>query len=137
MANSHSVAMQLIRRALLQNADLVAEIEGRVYLDHFYSFETQNTVMPAVIIDPRGGRSNPGMAYQRLQIDVYVYTKHSSGSAEKIYDLVYQALNQTRLYHTDTEQGGSCHEIFRPLAGYNNEVKAYFRRGTYAYNGAG
>lgn len=137
MSVSHSVPMQLIRRCLLQNSTIVENVVDRVHLDHFYDYEAQNTVMPAIIIDPRGGRANSGMSYQRLQIDVYVYDKTSSGRVEKIYDAVYQALNCTRLYHSDTTQAGYCKELFRPLSGFNNEIKAYFRRGTFIYYGAG
>ena len=137
MSNQHSVAMQLIRRALLQNTSIVNAVEDRVHLDHFYSYEAQNTVMPAIIIDPRGGRAASGKSHQRLQIDIYVYDKQSAGRTEKIYDILYEALNCVRLYHSDTAQAGYCKELFRPLSGYNNEIKAYFRRGTFVYYGAG
>ena len=137
MSNEHSTAMQLIRRCLLQNQNIVSHVSDRVYLDHFYSYEAQNTVMPAIIIDPRGGRAGYAKSHQRLQIDVYIYDKQSSGRVEKIYDAIYEALHCTRLFHSDTTQAGYCKELFRPLSGFNNEIKAYFRRATFIYYGAG
>ena len=135
--NDINTTMQLLRRLILANSGVQEIVQGRVYLDHFYDYEEANTLMPMIVLDPRGGRGSYDKSNQRLSLDVYCYDKNSADVVTELYDLVYQAIECTRFHHASTTQAGYAYEIFRPLAGYNNFIKAYFRRGTFAVLTAG
>lgn len=135
--NDITTTMQLLRRTLLASAEVQAIVSGRVYLEHFYDYENANGIMPMIILDPRGGRGGYNKAFQRLSVDVYCYDKESADVVQELYDLVYQAIQCVRFNHDSVTQAGYAYEVFRPLAGYNNFIKAYYRRGTFAVLSAG
>ena len=141
MGNSSVEAIQLIRRKILANTTITQKISGRIYLSHFLDPDNSTLEMPLVIIEDMGGLGNYGMGVQKLKIHVYTYSKNSSAEAASIYSLVYQNLHAQRLVDnvsgTSVTAKGMVYESERPYGGFNESVKAWFKRASYVIHTSG
>lgn len=135
--NSHSIAIQLVKQKLLESSSVTDVVGANIFTSHFMDYDTANVNMPCVIIEATGGESNYGKATQRLNVDIYAYSKLGNSQAESLYDLVYEALQGANLGNSETSQGGYIYERYRPFGAMNEFVKAWFRRGTYVVHTAG
>ena len=138
MANNDiTMALQLIRRTLLDKLELQNLIEGRVYTSHFIDYDNQTTPMPLVIVDPVGGSANYSMQVQRIMFHLYGYSEKSSAEAGTVYHKCYEGLNAQVLSRSTLSMGGYIYELERPITGFNDDIRGWFYRGTFVLNAAG
>jgi len=141
MGNSSLEAIQLVRRKILSNTSITQKVDGRIYLSHFLDPDSSTIQMPLIIIDDKGGEGNYGMGIQRLRVHIYTYSKNSSSEAASLYSLVYQNLHAEQLIDnvsgTTVTAKGMVYESERPEGGFNESVKAWFKRATYIIHTAG
>jgi hypothetical protein len=135
--NDITMALQLIRRTLIENLPLQNLVEGRVYTSHFIDYDNQTTPMPLVIVDPSGGNANYSMQVQRINFHLYGYSEKSSAEAGNVYHKSYVALNAQALARSTLSMGGYIYELERPITGFNDDIRGWFYRGTFVLNSAG
>ena len=138
MPTSNSeTTLQLLRQHLISTTAVLDLVDGRVHTGHFFAFDTQTVEMPCVILELDGGTANYASASQQAGLYVYAYSRHNTAEALKVYQAVYEALNGSELRHSSLSLSGTAVETFRPTSGYNDQVRAYFYRGTYTVFTAG
>lgn len=138
MSNSDiTMALQLIRRTLIENLDLQNFVGGRVYTSHFIDYDNKTAPMPLVIVNPVGGQANYSMQVQRIIFHVYGYSEKSSAEAGTVYHKAYVALNGQPLSRSSLSMGGYIYEMERPMTGFNEDIRGWFFRGTFVLNSAG
>lgn len=141
MSNSSVEAIQLVRRKILSNTSITQHVAGRIYLSHFLDPDNSTIEMPLIIIEDMGGVGNYGMGVQKLKLHIYTYSKNSSAEAANIYSLIYQNLHAERLVDdvsgTNVTAKGMVYESERPYGGFNESVKAWFKRASYVIHTSG
>ena len=137
MGNSLSESLLLIRKHLLQISSLTDIVEERIYSHHFYDFDNETTRMPLVIVDYNGGDTNYGMQQQKINIEIYCYSKNSSAESLRLYDIIYNNLHAAQLLNSSITVKGYAYEASRPISNYNNQAKAWLVLGRFSLNLAG
>ena len=135
--NSIGDTLLLIRNKILSISSVTDLVEDRVLTDHFYDFDDATIQMPLIVLDLQTGEANPGMGVQRLELDIYCYSKTSSAQSVLVYDKLYENLNAERLYRSELNPKGILYEFKRPDTGYNKEIRAWYALGKYIINTTG
>lgn len=129
--------LQLIRKHLLESSTILSLVDGRCYTAHFFDFDNQTVQMPLIIIDVDGGDANYSSATQLVKMHVYAYSRKSQAESLKIYQAAYERLNASDLRIDGISLTGTAVETSRPITGYNDQIRAYFSRGSYRVFTAG
>jgi hypothetical protein len=122
----------LVRSTLMADASVSAIVADRVHGAHIQTPDTGTAEFPLVVVEFLGGSVVSASGYQQVNADVWTYTRTSAGSALELYDAVHAALHQQLLRRDGVTVAGYSMEINRPDEGFNETVRAYYARGTYA-----
>ena len=138
MATSNiETLLQLVRQHLIGSPAILDLVDGRCHTSHFFDFDNETVVMPLIIVDIHGGSANYASASQIVGLHVYGYSRKSQAEALKIYQASYELLNAADLRTEGLSLTGTAVETERPLTGYNDQIRAYFARGTFRVFTAG
>jgi len=139
MAVSAADGLILARLALRANAALDAAVDGRVFGPHLIEADAGSLERPCVIVDLLSGGAEYHSGSEALTAYIYAYDDRSQGNAMEIYDLIYAALQGTRLIDSESNvtAAGYAQEVSRPITGYNDQVRAHFARGVWTLRLAG
>lgn len=122
----------LVRSTLMADAGVAALVADRVHGAHIQTPDTGTVEFPLVVVEFLGGSVLSASGYQEVNADVWAYTRTSAGAALEIYDAVHAALHQQLLRRDGVASAGYSMEISRPEEGFNESVRAYYARGSYA-----
>ena len=74
---------------------------------------------------------------QFLGFDMYAYSLISQDQALELYDKAYAVLQAERLSIDNIDTKGLCREVARPVAIYNDQLKAWAVKGSWQASTAG
>jgi len=141
---SVSDVKQLVRNVLIRESSITSLVGDRIRTAHIVDPDRTPTSPFLVIERPRLGRSGYEGGFQRIPLDVYVYSTESQAEADKIYDVVYQFLQAKRLVDTTTSGGvrvitaaGYIRQVGSPSDGWNEQIRAWFTIGRWISMTAG
>ena len=93
--------------------------------------------MPLIIVENKGGYANHGKATQKLELDIYCYSRSSTAECSQIYSAVYQALQSQRLSNANLSMKRYCYEESRPVEDWSDGILAWAKRGHFCLHTAG
>ena len=126
----------LIRNTLLSDSSISAVVDNRVFGAHIQTPDIGSVDFPLIIIDFTAGAVDQPGAYQIVTMDVWCYTRSSSGDALALYDLCFDALHMQTLRQDGIQAAGYSRESIRPREGWNEVTRSYFAQGEYAVRAA-
>tara|TARA_Y100000310_G_C20426603_1_gene689384 strand:+ start:277 stop:708 length:432 start_codon:yes stop_codon:yes gene_type:complete len=126
----------LVRNTLLDNSTLTTLVSSRIHGAHIQTPDEGTVDFPLVIIDFSAGFVDQPGAYQLVTMDLWAYTKSSSGEALAIYDACFDALHMQTLRQTNVKAAGYSRESLRPREGWNEQLRAYYAQGEFAIRAA-
>jgi hypothetical protein len=135
-ANTENVK-QLIRDQLLSSATLVALVENRVYGAHLQDPDAGTVPMPLLVVSMGGGAVGYASDPWVEDFELWAYSKISGDEAAEVYTAAFSALQGERLTSTAFSTAGYARELTRPTEGYNDKIRAWYRRARWVANGAG
>jgi len=119
----------LLRSHLLTDAAVSALVGAEVHGAHLQTPDAVNALYPLVVFELITGRTGPTSTYQAIRLDVYAYSRDSSGLAARVYDACAAALQHQLLRRDGISVAGYCVEAERPDDGWNELTRAYYVRG--------
>jgi len=129
MAGSIGDVIQVVVRALAENAALQTLVGGRVYGRHFRQTEAAVATYPLIIVSMAGG----GMGYegtvQADDLEILAYSRESQDEAVRIYDAIVAAIQAYCLTVTGVTAVVVCEESTRPSDGWNEDAEAWYVTG--------
>ena len=126
----------LVRNTLLSDSTIAAIVGGRVHGGHIQTPDVGTADMPLVVIDFSAGFVDQPGAYQLVTMDVWCYTKSSSGDALALYDACFDALHMQTLRQDGIKAAGYARESIRPREGWNEVLRAYYSQGEFSLRAA-
>lgn len=135
---------EVIRWALLSDPGVVGVVENRVLTAHGRDADEATAKHPVVIMEFRGGVSEPSAPVQVRRVRIYAYSNRSSGESERLYNMVRTILHRKGVRGRPDEGGDPCpgvcvYPIERsgPFDGWNQDVAAWFTFSDYDVHGIG
>lgn len=131
--------LALIRDTLLANAAFAA-LDCAVRIANVNDPDVGTAEYPVVIIDVTAGNARYHGSLRDMTIDIYGYSNLGSDEAARVYDVVFAALQATRLVARDRTvigAAGYAREVDRPEPGYNEQTRSWYMRGTWVVMTAG
>lgn len=135
--NEVGSAAQLVRLQLLSFSDVTDIVEDRIYTQHFNDFDHATVLMPLIIVENKGGYANHGKGTQKIDLDIYCYSKSGTSECSRMYSAVYNALQSQRLYNANISMKGYCYEKSRPSEDWSDGVLAWAKKGQFCLHTAG
>ena len=135
--NEIGTADQLVRLQLLSTGEITDLVEDRIYTQHFNDFDAATVVMPLIIVENKGGYANYGKGTQKIELDIYCYSRSGTSECAQIYSAIYNALQGQRLYNANIAMRGYCYEKSRPLEDWSDGIMAWAKRGHFCIHTAG
>lgn len=126
----------LLRNTLLQDASITAVVGNRIHGAHIQTPDIGSIEYPLVVLDFSAGAVDQPGAYQLVTLDLWCYTRSSSGDALSLYDLCFDALHMQMLRQEGVKAAGYARESIRPREGWNEMLRAYFAQGEFALRAA-
>jgi hypothetical protein len=126
----------LVRNTLLADSSIAAVVDNRVHGSHIQTPDIGSIDFPLVVIDFSAGAVDQPGAYQLVTMDVWCYTRSSSGDALALYDACFDALHMQTLRQDGINQAGYARESIRPREGWNEVLRAYYSQGEFALRAA-
>jgi hypothetical protein len=120
----------LVRSTLMDASTVTDVVGGRIYGAHLQDPDARTSVYPLVVLDFRAGLASTS-TYQQVTMDLWAYSRDSSGEALRLYDLCQAALQQQLLRRDGVPVAGYAMELNRPAEGWNEKVRAYYAQGEY------
>ena len=130
-------AIAIIKKLLMDNADITDLVEDRIRTEHFYNMDDASVEYPIIILDPLKGMAGRGKSHQIFDLEVYVYSKYTIDQCFEIYELIYNTLHSSRMVNSNFEDKGTLVEIERPETGFNDKIMSYYCIATYKVMTAG
>lgn len=121
----------LVRSTLLDDSGVTAMVGGRIYGAHLQDPDARTVEYPLVVLDFKSGIARTP-TYQNVTMDLWAYTRDSSGEALRLYDLCQAALQQELLRRDGISVAGYALELSRPSEGWNENVRAYYAQGEFS-----
>jgi hypothetical protein len=137
MGNSVQDLLQIMRSQLLQDPVVMGLVGDTILMHHSMDADAGTVPMPSVILNADIGYSMYNGVVQMQDIEIYAYSKISTGEALRVYDAVYIVLQSSRLILDNVDARGWMRETTRPLTGYNDRIKAWYARGRWVASSAG
>lgn len=136
MSYDTDIAIDLVRRALFENAAVQGLVDERVYTRHLRDEDEGSIKMPLVIIDLDRSPQVFSSTWRPRQFYIFAYSANSMEQARQLYRAVHTRLHGACL----TEPAPStfrvaCHEIDDGRGGWNPQVRGWFVRGTWKVQG--
>lgn len=135
--NTTRNVLQIIRTLLVQDSTVSALVKARVFTEHTFDPDQATRSMPSVILSVEGGSSMYNAAVQFVGFDMYAYSLISQDQALQVYDKAYAVLQAARLSINNVDTKGLCREVARPVAVYNDQLKAWAVKGSWQAATAG
>lgn len=135
--NEIGTAAQLVRLQLLSFSSVTDIVEDRIYTQHFNDFDNATVNMPLIIVENKGGYANHGKGTQKVELDIYCYSRSGTAECSQIYSAIYDALQSQRLHNPNISMKGYCYEKSRPLEDWSDGVMAWAKRGHFCLHTAG
>lgn len=131
--------LALVRDTLLGNATFAA-LNAQVRIANVNDPDVGTVDYPVVILDVTAGNARYHGSLRDLTLDLYAYSNLGPDEASRVYDVVFAALQATRLVARDRTvigAAGYAREVDRPEPGYNDQTRSWYMRGTWVVMTAG
>ncbi len=115
----------------MEDETIESLVDDRVHGAHLQDPDAGGATYPLVVIDFRAGSVGFSSGFQRVTLELWAYTRQSSGHALEIYDACFAALHHQLLRKDGINIAGYAEEVIRPAEGYNEKVRAYYASGTF------
>lgn len=130
-------ALSLVKRSLIQNADITDIVADRIHTSHFYDLDNVTIEYPMIVIDHDGGSAGYGKSHQTVDVHIYVYSKYNVDQCLEIYNLIYNTIQAKGIGNSEVSDRGYIRETERPINGYNQKTMSYFVMAKYLIITAG
>jgi hypothetical protein len=139
MSSSSGNIKQLLRDQLLSASAVTALVENRVFGDHQSDSDAGTVPMPLIIVRVDGGSIGYASDPWTATFELWAYSKQSGDEADSVYDAAFTALQGEQMTSTASITRGVARELpgGRPVGGFNDKLRAWYRRGRWVINGAG
>jgi len=126
-ANDAYGVLQVVRAALVGNANVAALVADRVVVAYAQGADTEQPTYPLVVLLPAGGRLAWGGHQQDVSVEVRVYAATSPGEAFDLYNTLAAVCHGERLTLTVEGSERSCivQEVARPTPAFDNTVRRH------------
>lgn len=122
----------LVRHHLMTDQSTAALVGANVHGSHIQTPDSRTVAYPLVVLELIAGRISPTSTYQLVTMDLYAYSRDSSGEALRIYDACAAALQHQLMRRDGVPIAGYCIESERPNEGWNEVARAYYAQGQWA-----
>ena len=122
--------MFLVRSTLMADADVAALVDNRIHGGHLENPDATTAQYPLVVLDFRSGKALTS-GYQSVLMELMAYSRNNYGEALRVYDACQAVLQQGLLRRDGVGVAGYAMEEFRPLEGFNPDIRAYFVEGQF------
>jgi len=137
MGNSVQDLLQIIRSQLLEDSVVSGIVGDNILMHHSMDADAGSVPMPVIVMNADIGDSMYNRVVQMQDIEIYAYSKISTGEALRTYEATYDVLQSARLILDNVSARGWMRETTRPLTGYNDRIKAWYARGRWLAAAAG
>ncbi len=139
MALEQSRMLAILRWNLINEKAVFNIVQGNVFDHHGEDVSKATAESPVLIVETRGGSRLQSAPVAGRSIHLYAYSNLDSAGAHRLYEAATEVLNRQGIKAQPDENGDPCwpqclycYESDGVLSGYNNEVRAWFVRGTWA-----
>ena len=126
----------LLRSHLLADDTVTGFVNAEVRGAQYQDADNITVKYPRVVLEMDGGYTVAASTFQAVSFFIYVYSRDSRGSAQRIYDAVHAALQQQLLRQSGISVAGYCMEATRPDFGWSERPRAYFARAMWTLRAA-
>lgn len=131
MAGKIATVVEVVTGVLAANATVNALVGGRVFGAHPELPDLETVDYPLLIVDVQGGELEYAGVVQKVDLDLYAYHRAGLGAALDLYDDSAVVLQAQSLSQSSPATVVACRELSRPVAGYNEQARAWFARGSW------
>ncbi len=139
MAYSIRQLKQILRHNALQDGAVVELVGTKVFTSHDKNTQESTRTQPTAIFEFRGGNEFESAPVARREVFIYGYSNTSQDQADEVYEALADVVRRGGgLNAPPDENGDPCFDSCAYLVpaptvrtGYNDNVDAWFTRGTW------